>query len=283
MKKCIFLFFAFYLFPIQGQNVNNIPNYKMSFDKEFIVIAHRGASGYYPENTMSAFKAAIDMGADMIELDVLLSKDQVPIVFHDEKLDAKTNGKGLVADWTLSELQKLDAGSWFDTKFKNERIPTLIEVLRFCKDKILVNIEIKTEAVSASENEGIEDLVLEMIDELEIEEQVIISSFDYRAIERIEKKKSSIRTALLYERKQSGDKGPLELVKQYNTNAFNFSIKQLTSNWSDQLNSSDVPFFIYTVNDKKNMIWVMETGAKGIFSDKPDVLKRVAEDFFSKN
>tara|TARA_R110002124_G_scaffold47149_2_gene140673 strand:+ start:10366 stop:11256 length:891 start_codon:yes stop_codon:yes gene_type:complete len=254
----------------------------LSFDKQFIVIAHRGASAYFPENTMAAFKAAVEMNADMIELDVLLSKDNIPIVFHDEKLNAKTNGKGFVKDFSLSELQELDAGSWFDKKFKGERIPTLREVLEYCKDKILVNVEIKTEAVSELEQGGIEELVLNMIEELRIQDQVIISSFDYRVLERIGNNNQNVRTALLYEKKQSKRREPIALVKKYNVDAFNFSIKQLSDKWATQLNNSGIPFFIYTVNDEKKMKQVIEAGAKGIFSDKPDVLKRVVEEFYKQ-
>ena len=260
---------------------NTLPN--LSFDKKFIVIAHRGASGYYPENTMSAFKAAIEMEADMIELDVLLSKDGVPIVFHDEKLDKKTNGKGLVQDLTLSELQKLDAGSWFDKKFEGEKIPTLREVLEYCRNKILVNVEIKTEAVSESEYGGVEESVMKIIKDLGVEEQIIISSFDYRVIERIKKSNSKIRTALLYEKKQSKKRSPVDLVKYYQVDAFNFSIRQLNDEWASQLNYLEIPFFIYTVNDEEKMRKVMEAGAKGIFSDKPDLLKKVADQVYSEN
>ena len=161
----------------------------MNFSKKrFYTIAHRGASAYYPENTMSAFKAAVDMKADMIELDVLLSKDNIPVVFHDERLDEKTNGSGLVCDHTLSDLKKHDAGSWFDTKFKNERIPTLREVLEFSRNRILVNIEIKPEVVTEKEESGIVKLVLNLVEELGMEEVVMISSFDYRVLERLSKR-----------------------------------------------------------------------------------------------
>lgn len=265
---------------VQSENNNRTT---MSFDKEFIVIAHRGASAYYPENTMSSFRAAVEMGADMIELDVLLSKDNIPIVFHDEKLNAKTNGKGFVKDYTLLELKGLDAGSWFDLKFKNERIPTLREVLEFCKDKILVNVEIKTEAVSELEVGGIEDLVLHLIDELGMNNQIIISSFDYRVLERIDKKNQSIRTALLYDKNQSNRREPVALVKDYGVDAFNFSIRQLNDKWANQLNELEIPFFIYTVNNERKMRKVIEAGAKGVFSDKPDVLKRISEEVINKN
>lgn len=82
------------------------------------IIAHRGASGYAPENTIAAFDLAVKMNADMIELDVQLTKDRQIVVIHDDRVDRTTNGSGFVKDFTLEELQKLDAGSWYGPLFK---------------------------------------------------------------------------------------------------------------------------------------------------------------------
>ncbi|WP_018127009.1 glycerophosphodiester phosphodiesterase [Balneola vulgaris] len=251
-------------------------------EQRFIVIAHRGASAYYPENTMPAFKAAVEMNADMIELDVLLSKDNVPVVFHDKYLDKKSNGQGLLSDYTLSELKKLDAGSWFHEKFKGVQIPTLQEVLEFTSGKIALNIEIKTEAVSA-ENNTIEKSVIDLVERYNLENEVIISSFDYRAIERVKSLNPKIQTALLYERQQSYGREPVDLVKDYKVDAFNFSANECAANWLSQLNTHQIPFFIYTVNDPGMMKSLIEKGAKGIFTDKPDVLYKVADEVLNKN
>ncbi|HBB29774.1 MAG TPA: hypothetical protein DC000_11135, partial [Clostridiales bacterium] len=97
------------------------------------VWAHRGASGYYPENTISSFEGAIKQSADGIELDVHLSKDGYLIVCHDETLNRTTNGKGFIKQYDLYELKQLDAGSWYDKKFKGEKIPLLEEVIDLIK------------------------------------------------------------------------------------------------------------------------------------------------------
>lgn len=243
--------------------------------KKFYNIAHRGASAFCPENTMAAFRKAVEMKADMIELDVLLSKDNIPVVFHDEKLDSKTNGKGLLANHTFSELRALDAGSWFDSKFSNEIIPSLREVLEYTKNRMLVNIEIKAEAVSDSEEGGVEELVLNLVDELDMKDQVLISSFDYRVLDRIKKKKGTVKVAMLYNEKQSYGRDPLSLIKRYNVDAFNLSAKELSENWIKQLNDSKTPFFVYTVNKPVLMKRIIKSGAKGIFTDRPDVLNKV--------
>ena len=106
------------------ENINKLENIKRPW-----VVAHRGYSARYPENTASAFDAAISAGADMIELDVCITKDRVPVVIHDQTLERTTDGAGMVSEFNLSELKKLDAGSWFSPEFKGESIPTLEEIL----------------------------------------------------------------------------------------------------------------------------------------------------------
>src|SRR5438477_9822141 len=98
-----------------------------------LVIAHRGASGNAPENTMAAFKKAVALGANFIETDLQLSRDARLVAIHDATVNRTTNGQGTVHDMTLTELRRLDAGSWFGSEFAGERIPTLDEILAFSK------------------------------------------------------------------------------------------------------------------------------------------------------
>ncbi|WP_142455641.1 glycerophosphodiester phosphodiesterase [Gracilimonas mengyeensis] len=248
----------------------------------FVVIAHRGASAYHPENTMSAFRAAVDMGAEMIELDVLLSKDGVPVVIHDETLERTTDGRGKVEDYNLRDLKKLDAGSWFSSGHKGEGIPTLEEVLNFAKGRIAVNIEIKTEAVTDSLNGGIEEKALKLVYKHKMQDYVLFSSFDYRAIAHLRELDVDISTALLYEKSQSEKREPKELVSDYKANAFNCSQRQFSKKWAEQLNEQGIPVFIYTVNKTQQMRKVIELGASGIFSDKPDVLKKLVDNLWKR-
>ncbi len=113
---------------------------------DFMVIAHRGASSYAPENTLAAFDLAIRMGVNHIELDVHSTGDGHVVVIHDDTVDRTTNGSGLVGSHKLAALQVLDAGSWFGDKFAEERIPTLGEVLERCKGRVHVHTEIKGHA-----------------------------------------------------------------------------------------------------------------------------------------
>ena len=107
------------------------------------ICAHRGENQEHPENTLSAFKAAIDMGAQMIEFDVRLTKDKKPVIMHDRSVDRTTNGKGLVSELTFEEIRKLDAGSWKSEKFKGEKVPTLEETLDIMPQNIWLNVHLK--------------------------------------------------------------------------------------------------------------------------------------------
>lgn len=258
------------------------PSDSQPFEKKFLVIAHRGASHYAPENTMAAFKMAWQMKADMIELDVQLSKDGVPVVFHDAKLEKHSNGRGLVSSYLYDELRQLDAGKWFSIEFMGEKIPSLEKVLKWAAGKIMVNIEIKAEAVSHSQKGGIEEKVIQLVQEAGLEKHVIISSFDYRAVERIKKIAPGILTGLLYDKKSSTKRGPVDLLRDYKADFFHCSKSQMGKEWRRQLNASEKRFLIYTVNRKKTMQKWIEKGAFGIFSDKPNLLRETAEELFEK-
>lgn len=265
------------LLPRKAMAQENLPTLPYSNGDDFVVIAHRGASAYAPENTHSAFKLAIDMQAEMIELDLLLSKDGVPVVFHEDELERTTGVAGLVSEHTFAELRNFDTGVWFSEEYAGEPFPTLEEVLAYSKDKIAVNIEIKHESVTDYVEGGIVDKALSLVENAGMENEVIFSSFDYRVMEHLNLLAPQIPKALLYEEQQSGNLSPAELVGKYNVDAFNCSIRQLSNEWIEELNANNIPFFVYTVNDEENMRKVINAGAKGIFSDKPDLLKQVVE------
>ncbi|GIP40398.1 glycerophosphoryl diester phosphodiesterase [Paenibacillus sp. J31TS4] len=164
-----------------------------------VVMAHRGFSSQAPENTMAAFRLAMqnpDIGA--IELDVQLTKDGVPVILHDYKVDRTTNGTGLVRELTAAEVQSLDAGSWFHPSFAGERIPLLEEVLRETKGRIPLHLELKKAGELYPE---LEKKVAALLAEWEMREQVQVTSFDHDAIRRMKDIDPAIRTGLIYSNK----------------------------------------------------------------------------------
>ncbi|WP_036635669.1 glycerophosphodiester phosphodiesterase [Paenibacillus massiliensis] len=168
--------------------------------------AHRGCSNAAPENTMAAFQLALDCSAvSWIELDVQLSRDGVPMVIHDFKVDRTTNGTGLVRDMTSAELARLDAGAWKSSKYAGEHVPQLSEVLDLCQGSVSLNIELKT---SGNMYPGLEKAVLREIMARRMERDVVLTSFDRQALRQVKALDSEIRTGLII------DAAPNDLAEQ---------------------------------------------------------------------
>lgn len=246
---------------------------------DFTIIAHRGASAYFPENTLPAFQGAIAMQADMVEFDVQLTSDGEVVVFHDEKISRCTNGGGRIADYTLTQLKRLDAGNWFSQEFAGEKIPTLAEVLNLCKEKIAVNIEIKTEAVTDASAGGIEEKCLQIVHQTGMQNHLVFSSFDPRALRHLKEIHPSTAIAVLFEKKHQGSKLPSQILGSLGAEAFNCSLRQLNKKRLADLKSNSIPFNVYTINDEKSMKSLLELGANGLFTNAPDILNRVLVDF----
>lgn len=281
IKRSLYLLFACFslslvhITDMQENDTYKLPQLYQDNGDGFVVIAHRGASAYYPENTMAAFKGAVEMNSEMIELDVMLSKDGIPVVFHDAILDDHTDGTGKLEDYTLSELRELDAGSWFDPSFAGEKIPTLKEVLAFASGKIALNIEIKTEAVSDNPGGGVEEKSLELVRKYGMEDHVLFSSFDYRSIAHIKALDPDMPAAILYEKSQSAKRLPSELLSRYGADAFNCSYRELNTKRYRDIRKNNIPVFIYTVDKPSQMRKLLKMNVTGIFTNKPDVLWKV--------
>ena len=157
-----------------------------------LVIAHRGASGTSPENTLAAFRRAEALGAAMVELDVQLTRDGQVVVIHDLLLDRTTDGSGPVGDRSLEELRALDAGRWFAPAFAGERIPLLADVLNAVS--LAVNVEIKAPAA-----EGLEARALAVVEAAGALGRVVFSSFDPTALDRLRALSSDAVLAVLWE------------------------------------------------------------------------------------
>ncbi|PKN87774.1 MAG: hypothetical protein CVU51_05145 [Deltaproteobacteria bacterium HGW-Deltaproteobacteria-1] len=241
------------------------------------LIAHRGASAYYPENTITSFEGAIAMGADMVELDVQLTLDGEVVVFHDEDITRCTNGRGRIADYALVNLKKLDAGSWFDKKFSGAEIPLLTDVLSLCKDRIAVNIEIKTEAVRDTIQGGIEEKCLKIVNQIGLQDHVVFSSFDPRALRHLKHLDREVPISVLFEKKFYDARLPSEIVISLAGNAFNCSRRELNKTWLADLKQHGIPVNVYTVDDEIFMKRLHALCVDGIFTNKPDILRTVLD------
>ncbi len=160
-----------------------------------LVIAHRGASGDAPENTLAAFNLAVEQGADVVELDVHMTTDGHPVVVHDDTVDRTTDGSGHVRTKTLAELKALDAGSWFDSGFAGERIPTLDEVVVWARGKTTLSIEIKN---TPHRHRGIEASVTGVLERRSALADHEVFSFDHQCIQRIKAREPEVFTGVCY-------------------------------------------------------------------------------------
>lgn len=233
-----------------------------------LVIAHRGASGVAPENTMAAFVQAFTLGADMIELDVHLSRDGEVVVIHDDTLERCTNGRGYVVDHTLAELKKLDAGSWFGAGFAGERVPSLDEVLLWAKDKIRVNIEIKIGHLGPYSMDELADRTLARVEERGMVEQVLFSSFYPPALERIKAANSRAQVALLLNR-------PWRDVEEVILTPYatlNCARDTLTREAVLAAQRRGFKLNVWTVNEEREMAWFLELAVDGIITNYPERL-----------
>ncbi len=230
------------------------------------IIAHRGASAYAPENTIAAFRKAKELGAQWFELDLYLSADGIPVVMHDNTVDRTTNGTGRVSDKTVEELQRLDAGSWFDAAFAGEKIPTLEEALVFAKGTMGIYIEIK------DTNSALPEKVLDLLRTHDMEEDVVIQSFslDQLAATRALHKEIAIEYL-------TGAYKEIDLQKAVSVSAgsINPSFRDLTGSDVQQIHRLSLRVVPYTVNDPGDMERLLDMGVDGLITDKPDVALRI--------
>lgn len=236
-------------------------------------IAHRGFSGKYPENTMLAFKKAVEAGADGIEFDVHFSKDGELVIIHDELLDRTTNGMGAVSDYTYEELSKFDASAGFAGVYGFNKIPTLREYFEFVKpiEGFITNIELKT---GVKEYSGIEKAVLELIDEFELADRIIISSFNHYSVMRIKALNSDIKCGFLdsswiYDFGEYTKTRGVECVHPHYVSLNNESVTEIKSN-SIQINT-------WTVNSEEEVERLFYLGIDAVIGNYPDMVKNVLE------
>ncbi len=237
-----------------------------------LVIAHRGASRVAPPNTLAAFLKAVELGADGVELDVHLSADGVPVVIHDDTVDATTDGSGWVADMSVAQLKQLDAGSWFDSVFAGERIPTLEEVLQTVGARLLVNIELKS---NPSGRRGLERAVVALVERYGLAGRVWLSSFSPAALRRVRRLAPHIRLGLLY---GPGVPRPLQrpwlrLMGRYA--AYHPEHGLVDAAFVAWAHARGSQVHAWTANDPAEMRRLAGLGVDGIITDLPDVLRDV--------
>lgn len=229
------------------------------------IFAHRGSSGLFPENTLAAFKNAATLPITGIELDVQLTKDGEIVVIHDETINRTSNGEGFVKDFTLDELKTYDFGSYFSHLFTGEEIPLLAEVLDVFKHTThFINIELKTNVVRY---EGIEEKIAQLIEEKEIANRIIISSFNDESVQLFKEIAPEVQTAFLAMKKP---RRLLHHLRFLRVDACHISYKIVHKRVFKKVISKGFPVRAFTVNRVEDMLNLEQLGIQCIITDYPE-------------
>lgn len=235
--------------------------------------AHRGFSGRYPENTMLAFRKAIEAGADGMELDVQLTKDGHVVIIHDETVDRTTNGTGDVASYLLEDLQKLDASYIYSGQMGFQHVPTLNEYFELVKNtQIVTNIELKT---SVNQYPGIEAKVLEQIRGYKLEDRVIISSFNHYSIQRMKEMAPELVYGFLSD---TWILDPGSYTRKYGVDCYHPSVEMTTREVVEDLKDNGRMINVWTVNEEEQIRDLYEKGVDCVIGNFPDLTAQIIKE-----
>lgn len=235
-----------------------------------INFAHRGASKYYPENTILSLKEGIKTGANGLEIDVHKTKDNRLVVIHDEDVERIFKGKGLVKDMILDELRNLKCRNKNFEDNLECRIPTLEDVLELVKSyNVILNIELKTDEIHY---EGIEKDVIELVNRYGLKKQIILSSFNHESIRICREIDIEFETGLLY---SNSTENMVQYAKEVGASAIHPDLRLVSEELIKEANENNIKVNIYTVNSPSYMRKLIEAGVNGIFTDYPDLLNEI--------
>lgn len=233
------------------------------------IIGHRGAAGYAPENTLESIHTAADMGMEWVELDVKLTRDQVPILFHDDNLDRTTNGSGDFKNIDYADLKSLEAGSWFGESFAGIKIPTLEEAIDVLLERNLgLNLEIKS--CPGREKETAEvalDLLSQIWDD---HDKILISSFSHVSLETALNMAEDWSRGLLLP--EDWPENLEKLIEYLQVSTINFEGNNASRAQVEEIIDLDKTALAYTINDPIRARELQGWGVDGFFTDVPDII-----------
>jgi glycerophosphoryl diester phosphodiesterase len=235
------------------------------------LIAHRGASGLAPENTLASFRLALELGAEAVELDVHQAADKELVVIHDESLRRTAGWPEHIRDLSWPELCRFDVGSWFDRRFCEERIPRLDAVLDLVGKKAEVHLEIKR---GSAYYPGIEGRVVELLRRRRALRSCVVSSFDHQALRVVRAREPKARLGYLL------GETPIETawkeIKELSAESLNLSLRQVNAARVAGGHRRRLRTLVYTVNDAAEARRLRKMGVDGVFTNFPRLLEPAA-------
>ena len=244
---------------------NNNPFERVAIFHNTDITAHRGASVDAPENTLASFSKAIEDMADVIELDVQMTKDGYIVVMHDTSAYRTTGVLKNITELTLREVKRLDAGYWYSEQYKGEKVPTLEEVLQLAKGKIKLNIEIKT----ADNSDEVAKKVVKLIQKYSMQDSCVITSFDYSALQAVRSYDEEIEVGYILS-VAYGKFYEIDDVDFFSVNA-----SFLTKRVVDAIHNSGKQVYAWTVNNDASIKNLTNKGVDNIITDKPVTAREV--------
>lgn len=255
-----------------------------------LIIGHRGACAYYPENTEISFIKGLEQGAEMFEFDVRLTKDGYPVVMHDNKLSRIAGRPGYASQRTWKFLSQLDVGSWKGKKFAGTRLSLLDDIFKLVAPQVPLNLEMKfSRGTTAEQSRPLVEKVVSIIKDLGLTRRVLVSSFCHEALPVMNELEPEIMTARLYEAKAGPlGKNELEYLKnqplrrRIKEGDLPFKGRMMclhhslaTEQFVKEVNKLGGGILCWTVDDPDDMRRLASYGVTGIISNKPDLLKKV--------
>lgn len=249
-----------------------------------LILGHRGASAYAPDNTRAAFELAIQMGADGVETDIHVTKDGVPVIQHNYEIDRNSNGSGYVEEMTYEELLQFDFGSWKGEEFKGEKILTLDECLALAEKSMrLINLELKQ---TMHVDSMIVEKTLELVKKHKMVDRVLLSSFDHKLMQHAQALCPEILTGALYDESEVKQNNIYEILKdapQYVADlGFDFANPHVDylceEGIVEKFTQKGIGVAVWTVDKPYIAQQCVERGVKCIITNKPDVILKAVKD-----
>ncbi len=238
-----------------------------------LILAHRGAAKERPENTLAAFRRAIEVGADGVEFDVQRSKDGELVVIHDVRLERTTNGRGWVKDSTLAELRHLDAGRWFDPAYQHEPIPLLREVLELVRPHVhVINVELKNTRFPYP---GMEAQVVKVLKQCDVLDRTVISTYNLNSLRLVKTIDPTIRTGVLY---AIPWRSPIGKAMLSGADAIHPPRLAASRSLVRRAHRVGLRVWVWTVNRPKDFRQMMAYGVDAVITDHPRQMRALREE-----
>ncbi len=252
-----------------------LPIRKKSQGDEILIAAHRGSSGTAPENTLAAYRDAIESEADIVEADVQMTADGKVVVFHDKHLSRTTDSKGKIGDLNYGQFRNADAGSWFAEKYRGERIPLIADVINTIKGHCYLNIEVKN---IEGNNLGYNiERIIEIIYENEYQDYTTFSSFYYNTLRQLKKKYPEFPTMAIRIPKDS--RSASQIISETSCDAFIAALDEFNPKLLADIIDNKIFAAVYTVNTKEEFDYAITLPIKSLVTNFPKRIRQYLNEY----